>query len=395
MVGLNQDIIDKLDKQKAIGRVRTDLQSDFIIAPQYKLIFDVLADDLWDEILKQLKSGTYQPGPLITAEVPKPSGMTRPGSILYPQDRILYQAIADLLAPFIDAQLDGSRVFSYRILDPDPTFQMYQSRGDSYRNFKALSNQSALSGKFSHATTADITSYFVHMNHHILENLLSDSKAPEGLNSILVKSMLESWSGRFSYGIPQGMFPSDLLGNFYLSALDTFLATRGIQSLRYVDDLVLLYESEYLARSSLAPICRFLRSIGLDFNESKSKVVTVQDLIHEQTELDQMFENAHQEIIDQMESQEWESPYGFQDPWDDFTDDELMTEDVELLALQQLWDQRAEVGYPKRDQLDIFCLGALGRVGSDIAIDLVLKELGHRPHLTRSYCHYHRTFYKG
>ena len=388
MAGLNQGIIDQLDKEKAIGRVRTDLQSDFIFAPQYKLIFDVLADDLWDELLKQLKSGTYHPGSLITAEVPKPSGMTRPGSILYPLDRALYQAISDLLAPVLDSQLDGSRVFSYRLLDPDPTFLMFQSRGDSYRDFKAQSNQSAIGGKFTHATVADITSYFVHLNHHTLENLLTESNVPQGVNSILVKSMLENWSGRFSYGIPQGLFPSDLLGNYYLSALDTFLASRGIRSLRYVDDLVLLYESEHLARSSMAPICRFLRGIGLDFNESKSRVVTVQELVYEQTELDKMFESARQEIIDQMESTEWEPYYGFQDPWDEYGYKEMEEEDVELLALQQLWDQRDQVDHPKRDQLDIFCLGALGRSGSDIAIDMVLKELGNRPHLTRSYCHY-------
>ena len=107
------------------------------------------------------------------------------------------------------------------------------------------------------------------------------------------------------------MFPSDLLGNFYLSALDTFLASRGIQSLRYVDDLVLLYQSEHQAKSNLAPLCSFLRGIGLDLNESKSKVVTVHDLVYEQTELDEMFENARVEVIAQMEVQEWEVNYGF------------------------------------------------------------------------------------
>ena len=47
MVGLNEDIVAKFDREGAIGRILTDLPSDFIIAPQYKLIFDVLADDLW------------------------------------------------------------------------------------------------------------------------------------------------------------------------------------------------------------------------------------------------------------------------------------------------------------------------------------------------------------
>ena len=395
MVGLSHDIISELSKETAIGRIGSDLPTDFINAPQYKLVFDVYGDELWDELLKQLKSGTYTPKELITAEVPKSSGMTRPGSILFPMDRMLYQAIADYLAPIIDPQLDADRAFSYRILEPDPKHQMFKSRGDGYRDFVNETNMVAVTGEFSHATKADITSYFVHLNHHVLENLLAASGISQGLITTLVKSMLEAWSGRFSYGIPQGMFPSDLLGNFYLSSLDTFLAARGVKSLRYVDDLVLLYNSEYLAKSNFAPLCNFLRGIGLDFNEAKTKVVTVEDLVSEQTELDVMFEEARAEIMEQLESAEWEFPYGFQDPWEEISDETPEEEDVELLALKSLWDQRAEVAYPKRDQLDIFCLGALGRVGSDIAIEIVMKELGYRPHLTRTFCHYAAPFARG
>ena len=193
------------------------------------------------------------------------------------------------------------------------------------------------------------------------------------------------------------MFPSDLLGNFYLSTLDTRLASRGIQSLRYVDDLVLFYQTERHARISLAPICQFLRTIGLDLNESKSKVVTVQELIHEHTELDTVLENARQEIIEQFERIEVSPSYGFLDPWEEFTDEEgyELDPEIELLAIQQLWDSRVEATGAKRDRMDKFCLGVLGHVGSGLAVDVVLSELGNRPHLTRSYCKYISRFVNG
>jgi hypothetical protein len=172
MVGLDPSVIASLSKDQSIGRVRTDIQTDFIFAPQYKLLFDYAADDLWDQVVNQLRSGTYTPSMLITAEVPKPSGLTRPGSVLYPIDRIIYQAMADYLAPIIDPLLDGARVYSYRILGCDPELQMFQSRGESYEQFKATVTALCNSGEATHAITTDIASYFIHLNHHTLENLL-------------------------------------------------------------------------------------------------------------------------------------------------------------------------------------------------------------------------------
>ena len=393
MPGLDSSIIASFSKDLTIGRIRTDIESDFIFAPQYKLLYDLIPDELWEVTVNALKSGSYNPTSLITAEVPKPSGMTRPGSILYPVDRIVYQAISDYLAPILDAQLDGERVYSYRILDPDPNMEMYQPRGATYEKFKNEVRKNSVEGTFTHAIETDIASYFVHLNHHTLENLLTASGIPDGLIRLLVKSMLETWSGRFSYGIPQGIFPSDLLGNFYLSALDTFLASRGTQSIRYVDDLILFFDSDRVARKNLAPLCQFLRGIGLDLNESKSGIVSVENLVYEHTGLDTLFEEARQEIVDELNSEVGYVTYGFQDLWDNTeSESDSLADDVELLALYALWDERTNLEGVKRDQLDRFCIGALAHAHSDQAVDVILSELGQRPHMTKVYCNYLATF---
>ena len=86
MVGLIPEIISQLDQGRAVGRVLNDMPTDFIYAPQHKLLFTVTPAIIWDDVLGKLKSGAYVPSTLITSEVPKPSKLTRPGSILHPSD---------------------------------------------------------------------------------------------------------------------------------------------------------------------------------------------------------------------------------------------------------------------------------------------------------------------
>jgi hypothetical protein len=394
MSGLDPGIISSFIKDQAIGRVRTDLRTDFVFGPQYKLLVDFVPDDLWDEMVRTLQSGSYTPSQLITSEVPKVSGMTRPGSILYPIDRILYQAVADYMAPIVDPHIENAQVHSYKVLDPDPNHLMFEDRTESYKRYQQAITQTCHSGEFTHAVAADVSSYFVHLNHHTLENLLTASGISDSLVNLLVKVMLETWSGRFSYGIPQGMFPSDLLGNFYLTALDTHLVSRDIKYVRYVDDLVMFHASEPSAKTSLAPLCRFLRGIGLDLNESKSEVVEVARLAYEQTELDARFEAARDEIFQQLSEVEMSLPYGFQDPWEELEDEGAFLQEADSKALESLWNERDAIPPAKRDQLDRFCLGTFAGIGSDIAVGTVIEELGLRAHLTRPYCNYLATFVK-
>ena len=179
---------------------------------------------------------------------------------------------------------------------------------------QSSSEQAALANGGKYAINTDIASYFARLNHHTLENLLRSSGIPEGLVRVLVEAMLQTWTGRFSYGLPKGVFPSDLLGNFYLSTSDTFMAAEGVRSLRYVDDIVILYGDRRSADTAPAGICKFLRTIVLDFNESKTSISTASAVIHEQTEIDRLLNDAQEELFKRLLT-EREPLYGFQDPW--------------------------------------------------------------------------------
>ena len=167
MAGLDAAYVDAFDKSRALGRILFDLETDFIYAPHYQLLYAMIPDDLWALAIDKLKSGQYQPSSLITAEIPKPSGLTRPGSILIPIDRIVYQAVADLIADSLDSDLDESRVFSYRLVKPDDDNVMFRPRADTYNEYREAMTAAASGSSF--ALRTDIASYFFHVNHHTLE----------------------------------------------------------------------------------------------------------------------------------------------------------------------------------------------------------------------------------
>jgi hypothetical protein len=107
MSGLDRTVLDQLDPELALGRIKSDLQSDFILSPHYAAVFEYIGDQLWGELEANLRNGTYEPALPIIIEVPKANGITRPGAILNPTDRLIHQALIDTLALIGEAQLDA------------------------------------------------------------------------------------------------------------------------------------------------------------------------------------------------------------------------------------------------------------------------------------------------
>src|SRR5688572_13442707 len=116
--GIDPAVVSKLNWKLAAKRILVDIRSDFIYAPHFSIVFRRAASDLASEVLSELKNGKYSPGPPITIDVPKSSRMaviprgsrgptfSRPGSILMPKDRLVYQLLADRAAPLIEENTD-------------------------------------------------------------------------------------------------------------------------------------------------------------------------------------------------------------------------------------------------------------------------------------------------
>src|SRR5215470_5295782 len=111
----------------------------------------------------------------------------------------------------------------------------------------------------SYILRVDVANFFGSLNLHTLINVLNDSGFPNALCARL-DAILTNYAGeRSSRGILQGIYPSDLFGNYYLAPVDRFLNEYGVPSARYVEDLYIFVESVEAADQLLRQLIPTLR----------------------------------------------------------------------------------------------------------------------------------------
>ena len=177
--GIGSPNFEKLDFELALKRVRNDLKTDFIYAPHLGLIFARAGSHLIDLLSSDLKNGHYAPGLPLTIEVPKsfriPVGATkrlgpaytRPGSILMPKDRLLYQAFADIAAPVVNAGLDTTRSFSHQPAEADSD-AMFQPTRKCWNDLQAALTEHSSAEGIQYVMRLDVANYFGSVNQHLL-----------------------------------------------------------------------------------------------------------------------------------------------------------------------------------------------------------------------------------
>ncbi|TAU80618.1 RNA-directed DNA polymerase (plasmid) [Rhizobium leguminosarum] len=391
MPGLDRRIIAQFDHESVIAHVKADIRSDFILAPHYNAIFSRAGGELWEQVKQQVRAGTYQPELPITMSVPKERFFTRPGSILRPADRFMYQALVDNVMQELEGGQDRSRSFSH--VPSEEEGQMFVPNHESWERFQE--RVAEICGDSDFILKADISNYFERLPQHHLVNLMSAAGcAPEVVS--LLEEMMLAFRERNSFGIVQGVYPSDALGNFFLSDFDAYCELAEIMSARYVDDIYMGFPSEAEARQGLAELIETLRKDGLHLNEYKSKIMPADEVIQEETAIDRLFDEIREEIEDD-DTYNRASPYGFEVEWED-EDDEAEAgnedddeEELENAAVERLMDNIGD--YPNQeDQIEKFCLPILRSAQSESAVEHVLGKLKDKPHQTRLYFSYISTF---
>jgi hypothetical protein len=322
--GLDPAALGRINWDLALARTIHDLRSDFIYAPHLSFIYNRAGGALIELLNSSLRAGKYSPGVPLTIEVPKtfrirvavhskrlgPS-FSRPGSILLPLDRLLYQALADQAAPIVDARTDPTRSFSHR-LAPEGSASMFLPTRTCWGELQKSLSKHASSKAVRYILKVDVANFFGSLNQHTLINVLNDSGYPRALSSRL-EAILTSYTGeRSSRGILQGIYPSDLFGNYYLAPLDRFLNDYGVRSARYIDDIYVFVKSVDAADQLLRDLIPFLRSYDLVFNEAKSVIMPKSALITEEPDLEALFTEAVEEIAGQVEDDDFDVDYGFQ-----------------------------------------------------------------------------------
>lgn len=390
MPGLDRTVLDSIDPDVAVARICRDIQTDLILAPHYNAIFLKAAEEIWARTNELLSSGKYCPELALTVAVPKARGFTRPGSILTPVDRLVYQALADIVAPTVEGQLDRSRTFSNVIVEPGKEGHMFEPEHLCWERLQSSLDKLATKGGYF--VKADIANYFERIPQHHLINLLIASGCRTEVTRLL-EEMLLAFQERDSFGIIQGVFPSDLLGNFYLSDIDAYCEIHEIPSARFVDDLYLQYDSLPEARRGLIRLIDQLRREGLHLNELKSGIRSAEKLIKDETELDQLFSATLDQIKEERkETEEFVGGYGFIVNWElegdeEEAEEEDQNEELKNAAVRRLYES-IEIYSGQTEKIEKFCLPFLRVAGSDIAIERSIDGIVDRPHLARLYLAY-------
>jgi len=262
-----EHVVDKDNMLKAWKQVKANKGAPGIDGMSVELFLGH-AFKHWAEIKASILDGRYKPDPVKRVEIPKESGGTRNLGIPTVTDRLIQQAIAQVLTPVFDPHFSES------------SFGFRPGRSAQQAVRKVLKD---IREGYGYAVDIDLEKFFDTVDHDILMSRVSRRISDKGLLRLIGKYLragvvVDGRLNRTVKGVPQGGPLSPLLSNILLDDLDKELERRGLRFARYADDLIILVKSERAAHRVMSGISRFLeRKLKVRVNKDKSKVVRAQD----------------------------------------------------------------------------------------------------------------------
>ena len=259
---LMEQILSKENLNTAYLQVVRNKGAEGVDEMKYTELKEHLAKN--GEIIKeQLRTRKYKPQPVRRVEIPKSDGGVRNLGVPTVTDRLVQQAIAQVLTPIYEEQFH------------DHSYGFRPNRCAQQAIITALD---MMNDGYDWIVDIDLEKFFDTVNHDKLMTLIGKTIKDGDVISIIRKFLVSGIMVDDEYkesviGTPQGGNLSPLLANIMLNELDKEMEQRGLNFVRYADDCIIMVGSEMSAKRVMRNLTKFIEEkLGLKVNMTKSRV---------------------------------------------------------------------------------------------------------------------------